>query len=80
MQADPEFSTFARQWIDTVFGGFYASEGANEVDPQVLSDSRAQYLDLIERSEASALFHASKSAPSKPKTIRRRIFEWFERG
>jgi hypothetical protein len=40
----------------------------------------AECLAKRERSEAYIRLDAPKSAPSKPKTIRRRIFEWFERG
>jgi hypothetical protein len=79
MQTDPEFATFARQWIDSVFGSVSGSEEARKLGPETISDVRAQFLDLIERSESSIRLLASGSKPPKPRNLRRRIFEWFER-
>ena len=72
---DPGFGRYAHGWLDQEFGKHY-SEGAVGTDPQVLSAIRKHYLLLLEGGEVEA-----RIAPSvpKPKPIRRRIFEWFER-
>src|SRR5947199_7434119 len=77
MLLDPGFANDARQWLDHQFGQVSASEHADAVDPQTMSAIREYYLRLMERAEDFVL---RATASPKPKSIRRRIFEWFERG
>ena len=79
MLLDPGFAKDARQWIDTLFGQLSASEYADKANPQAITQLREEYLRLLERAERFAL-SATASGPARPKTIRRRIFEWLERG
>ncbi len=75
MQLDRGFTQNARQWFDILLGAFSASEHADEIKPDVLSALRDNYVHLLASVESLA------PAPSeRPKSIRRRIFEWFERG
>jgi len=77
MLLDLGFAHDAREWFDNLFGQFSASEKAYASDPQVISTLREEYLRLLERAEKFAL--RATSVP-KPKSIRRHIFEWFQRG
>jgi len=77
MQLDPEFARDARQWFDTVFGAISASKPADATDPQVISAMREEYLRQLTMAERLACIAPERS---RPKSIRRRIFELFERG
>jgi hypothetical protein len=77
MLLDLGFAKDARQWIDTIFGQVSTSEQAHTINPQSVNALREEYLRLLARAEHFAF---SATASAKPKTIRRRIFEWFERG
>ena len=79
-----------RQTIRTVgtdLVGFPASNALSVLcfkhatNPQIVSVLREEYLRLLARAEEFAR-NAPKvvSASPRPKSIRRRIFEWFERG
>jgi hypothetical protein len=74
---DPGFSRDARQWFDTLVGAFSASEHASDYSPEVIRTMREEYLRLLARVDEQV---AIATAAPKPKSIRRRIFEWFERG
>ena len=80
---EPGFAQNARKWFDTLFGQLSVSEYADKTNPQTVNDLRAEYLRLLERAERFVL-SATAAAPAparlKPKSIRRRIFEWLERG
>jgi hypothetical protein len=77
MLLDPGFAQDARQWFDTIFGAFSASEHAHASSHEIVSVLREEYLRVLALNEEQA-----RKATSVPKTksIRRRIFEWFERG
>jgi hypothetical protein len=76
---DPEFTRDARQWFDHILGAFSASELSKPFPPKHVSTLREQYMHLVDRVEAQARL-AIQSRGSKPKSLRRRIFEWLERG
>jgi len=78
---DPKFTQDAREWFDHILGAFSASELSKPFPPQHISTLREQYIHLVERIETQArIAIKSRGAPAKPKSIRRRIFEWLERG
>ncbi len=77
MLLDPGFAQDARRWPDQQFGQVSASEHADTVDPRSMTAIREYYLRLVEKAERYA---ARATATPKPKSTRRRIFEWFERG
>jgi hypothetical protein len=79
MLLDPGFANGARQWLDTIFGQLSTSELADKTNPQVMSALREMYLRHLARAEEFALSVPKAAPPSSPKSIRRRIFEWFER-
>jgi hypothetical protein len=81
MLFDPGFAEGARHWFDSLFGQFSATDLARAANPQFIITLREEYLHLLERAERFAA-NAPKAAPApaRPKSIRRRIFEWFERG
>jgi hypothetical protein len=83
MLLDPGFAQDARQWIDVIFGAFSASELADGIDPYIVSAIREKYIALLARAEEQArIAIRSGAAPAVPKhkSIRRRIYEWLERG
>ena len=78
MQLDPGFTQRARQWFDHTFGMWSASEHAVARDPRTISRLREEYLRQLTMAENYLAI--AREASVKPKSIRRRIFEWFERG
>ena len=76
MLLDPGFAQDARQWFDHMFGVFSASEKAETSNPQIISAIREEYMRLLDRAEKQI---AGATAVAKPKSLRRHIFERFER-
>jgi|tagenome__1003787_1003787.scaffolds.fasta_scaffold20318578_2 hypothetical protein len=76
MQRDPELAQAARYWIDDHFGRHSTSELSAVTDPQVLSAIRKHYLLILKEAEEQ---ERPAAAVPKSKSIRRRMFEWFER-
>jgi len=81
MLMDPEFAKDARQWLDTLFGAISVSEhtAAREVarGTQFISALREEYMRVLALNEEQARIATSVA---KPKSLRRRIFDWLERG
>jgi hypothetical protein len=80
MLLDPGFARDARQWFDAIFGQLSASELAIKTNPQVIGALREEYLHHLARAEEYALRATAPKAAPKSKSIRRRVFEWLERG
>jgi hypothetical protein len=80
MLLDPGFARDARQWFDTLFGKLSALGTDDPLDPQLTSVLREEYLRRLTLIETQARIVATPTSVPKPKSIRRSIFEWFERG
>jgi hypothetical protein len=80
MLLDPEFGRDARQWFDAIFGRLAASEHADKTNPQSVSALRQEYLRLLTLIETQVRMVTTPTAAPAHKSIRRRIFEWLERG
>jgi len=82
MLLDPGFAQDARQRLDTILGHFSVSEHTNSFTLGALSEIREDYLRLLTMAEQLARLPITSQSALVPrsKSIRRRIFEWFERG
>src|SRR5262249_11175595 len=83
MLLDPGFAQDDRQWLDHMLGRFSTSDDVVDVDPHAMSELREHYVVVLEQAELLSRLVTSREQPSptpKPKSLRRRIFEWFERG
>ena len=74
-EGDPHFGDKARAMFDTHLGMLH--EG-NPASPEMLSAARQHFQVILQRA-APKQAHQTEGVP-KSKSLRRRVFEWLERG